>query len=185
MPTRASFVFFFIDSSSSNSLVLLCSNNYKYDCPEQKIQPEYDTTQKQVDSGNFRKQYNPHLSSQLSKSRNYCHYNTIKKTAIKQPWPPFCRSSEGFCIVFYSYYSQHRIVATWTKFLISFWQLFVGFRLNWSIKMGELRETELSSAMLASGQITTPPLIVLTFWVASCQGSLQKVDKNMSKVVTS
>ena len=39
---------FVINSSTTNSLVLLCSHDYKHGCPEKKTQPPYDTVLTQV-----------------------------------------------------------------------------------------------------------------------------------------
>lgn len=43
------FIYLFcVFSSTTSSLVLLCSGVYKYRCPEKKTQPLYDTAQQQV-----------------------------------------------------------------------------------------------------------------------------------------
>ena len=60
-----------------------------------------------------------------------------------------------------------------------------GFHFNWSIKMRQLWELELTSSMLAFWQyycqLCLSRQLVHVFWLANCKGSHQKVAKKMSK----
>ena len=88
-----------------------------------------------------------------------------------------------------NYYSTARhTVATrqsfWlvcNNFLTSFWQLSVGFRCIWPIKMQGHWEVELSFVGKPSWRLTTPTLTVLVFWLVSFSGSQQKIVKKLSK----
>ena len=62
-----------------------------------------------------------------------------------------------------------------------FWQLSGSFHLKWPIKICEPWEVEMSSAVLALQQMTTLPLTVIAFWLASCSGRHQKFVATMSK----
>ena len=120
------------------------------------------------------------------------NYHQLSSTIIDYH-APFDRG----LIDFLNYTAVHHTVVTWTKSLITLWQLLTsfrqpadGFRFNWPIMMRQLWEAELTSSMLAFRQLSTPPLTVTCILIGhllrkpseSCQKDVKKLSQTNQKL---